>query len=289
MTLRKGTAMWISGFLTFLAALNTFNAVMLWAYHGSDTVIDPYFNILITGGMQVTDYFWVSLIATFGFLGLTSLIAYGRSSPYQPLTQRIGQLEYGLGDTQRKIEDANSELAAKLETDSMKHDKLSDAINTKIDKATKEMLNTIGKQGKFLKRNREDLSSSVKRSLNNMTEEMMGMLEKRAESIQKNLLSATEAHFCNIRNDLKVMLEKQGKALQVVEHSGEQNGAVLQRQMAKLEYVETELEALRIELTLLKPRLDTQKGAEEINGIRPLLGTELPLYRHQQHRRTYQR
>jgi hypothetical protein len=275
MTLRKGIAMWISGSLTFLAALNTFNAIMLWAYHGADSVIDPYFNILRMGGIQVTDYFLASLIATFSFLGLTSLIAYGRSSPYQALTKRIGQLENGLGDTQRKIEDANSELAAKLEIDSIKRHQLSDAINTKIDNATKEMLNTIDKHGKFLRRNREDLSSSVKRSLNNMTEEMMGMLEKRAEAIQKNLLSTTEAHFCNIRNDIKMMLEKQGKALQAAERSGDQTGEALQRQMAKLEYVEAELEALRIELTLPKPRLNSLKGPEEINGIGPLLGTEL--------------
>lgn len=75
MTLRKGIALWISGFLTFFAILNTFNAVMLWVYDGADSVIDASFNILRIGGIRVTDYFQVSLIATFGFLGLTSLIA----------------------------------------------------------------------------------------------------------------------------------------------------------------------------------------------------------------------
>jgi hypothetical protein len=253
MVFGKGIAVWISGFFTFLAGLNTFNAVMLWVHNGPDLIIGAYSNFLQISGILVRDYFWGSLIATFGFLGILSLIAYGRSSPYQIIREMIGDVETGLSDTQRKIDDANAELAAKLEMDRIENHQLSDTVNTNIGNARKEMLNAIDIHGKVLERNREDFLHSVKTGFSNMRKEMLGMLESRAEAIHKDLLSTTQTDFGNVRKEMKDM----------------------QMQIAAVEDVKTRLETLRMELTLPKPRLNSYQGPEEIRGVGPHLGAEL--------------
>jgi len=273
----KGAAIWISGFFTFMAGLNTFNAVMLWVYKGADLIIEPYLmnNILGIGGMSVTGYFWISLIATFGFLGLTSIVAYSGPSPYQAILKMIGEVEEGLADNQRKIESTRVGLFAKLETDRMERQQLFDTVNANIGNARKEMLDAVDRQGKALRKDREDLFYSVKTGFDKAREEMLGVLEKRGEAIQKDLLSTTQANFSNIRKEMRDMLEKQGKALQMVERSGKQSTAVLQKQRMELEDVKARLETLERELTLPKPRLNSHNAPEEIKGIGPRLGVEL--------------
>ena len=200
MSFEKGVAVWISGFFTFLAGLNTFNAIMLWMYRGADLIIEPNLmsNILGIGGMPVTVYFWVSLIATFGFLGLTSLVACSGPSPYQGILKMIGGVEEKLADNRRKMEAAKVELFAKLETDRMERQQLFDTVNANIGNASKEIL---------------------------------GVLEKRGEAIQKDLLSTTQANLSNIRKEMGGMLEKQGKAVQ-------KQGAELEDLKARLETLE---------------------------------------------------
>jgi len=248
MAFGKGVAVWISSFFTFLAGLNTFNAVMLWVYKGADLIIEPYLmnNILGIGGMPVTRYFWASLIATFGFLGLTSLVAYSGPSPYQGMLKMIGEVEDGLADSRRKIEATRVGLFAKLETDRMERQQLVDTVNANIGNARKEMLDAVDRQGKALRKDREDLLHSVKTSFDNAREETLGALEKRGEAIQK---------------EMRDILEKHGKALQ--------------KQRVELEDVKTRLETLERELTLPKPKLNSHNAPEEIKGIGPRLGAEL--------------
>lgn len=275
MAFGKGLAIWISGFFTFLAGLNAFNAVMLWVDKGADLIMEPYHNILGIGGIPVTGYLWVSLIATFGFLGLTSLVAYGGFSQYQAILEMIGEVEEGLGDTRRKIENANRRLAAKLELDLSELHQLFDRVNATIGNTRNEMLSAVDKQRKALRRERKDLLYSVKTGFDDAREEMLGMLENRAEAIQKDLLSTTQATLRNIRNEMRDIFEKQGKVMQEVERSSQQSVIVLQRQRAELEDVKARLETLEIEFTLPKPRLNSHKGPEEIKVVGPRFGIEL--------------
>ena len=253
MALVKGIAIWVSGFFTFLAGLNTFNAIMLWVNAGADVVIDPSYNIFAIGGMLVKDYFWVSLIATCGCLGLLSLIAQGRSSPYQVLQEMIGEVQIELGSTQRKMDDANTGLAAKLEMDRIENHELSDAINRNIGKTAKEMFEMLDRQEKTIERNRDDFLRGVKTGFRNVRAETLGLLEKRAEATQKDLLSTTETNFGIIGKEMKEM----------------------QRQIAGLEDVKTGMETLKEQLTLPKPRLSSHQGPEEIKGVGERLGAEL--------------
>jgi len=277
MALGKGIAVWISGFLTFLAGLNTFNAIMLWVQKGADLIIEPYLmnNILGMSGISVTGYFWVSLITTFGFLGLTSLVACSGPSPYQAVLKMIGEVEEGLADSRRKIEAAKVGLLAKLETDRMERQQLFDTVNANIGNARKEMLDAVDRHGKVLRKDREDLFYSLKTSFDNAREETLGVLEKRAEAMQKDLLSTTQANLSNTRKEMRDILEKQGKALQIMQRTSKQSTVALQKQRAELEDLKARLEGLEKELTLPKPRLNSHNAPEEVKGIGPRLGVEL--------------
>lgn len=173
MAFGKGVNVWIFGFLTFLAGLNTLNAVMLWVYKGADLIIEPYLmnSILGIDGMPVTTYFWVSLIATFGFLGLTAFVTHGEPSPYQAILKMIGEVEEGLADNRRKIEAARVGLFAKLEADRMERQQLFDTVNANIGDASKEMLEAVDRQGKFLQKQRAELED-VKARLETLEREL---------------------------------------------------------------------------------------------------------------------
>ena len=75
--LKRGIVVWILAFLTFIAALNAVNAIILWATQGLNYTFTPLepFNRLISG-LEVTIYLWVSTALTFIFLGFTCVAAF---------------------------------------------------------------------------------------------------------------------------------------------------------------------------------------------------------------------
>lgn len=176
--LKKGIAVWILGFLTFLAALNTFHAVMLWAINeGVDYIFEPYLINNITGGLWVTTYFWVSTTVTFIFLGLTAIAAY-RKPPLDPT----------LAGTFFKIEGNMLANRHKLE-----------------------------EQGKTIQIIHEELLSTIE-SIHNFRKETLAELEKQRRAIYKtkqlNKLSAKTIEKQMSRlNDMKTKLENIEKGL----------------------------------------------------------------------------
>ena len=95
---KKGLLVWIFGFFTFFAALNSFNATFLWSQHGGNLIIQPgqessYLQFITA--MKVTTYFWVSILFTFLFLGVTFIIAY-RGQPEEYTLPNTAQISYSL-------------------------------------------------------------------------------------------------------------------------------------------------------------------------------------------------
>ena len=87
MPVKRGIAIWISGFLTFLAALSLIAVVIYWARPDVtlNSVLQPYLvgDIIssLIDNSRVETYFWISLVATFIFFGLTCIIAYRKLPP----------------------------------------------------------------------------------------------------------------------------------------------------------------------------------------------------------------
>lgn len=265
MALMKGVAVWISGSLTFLAALNAFNAAMLWMYNGADFVIEPYLigNILPISGISVMNYLWASLAATFGFLGLTSIIAFRGPSQYRTILKMIGEVQEDVAADRKEIETTRRGVYAKLELSNMARQELFDTVNTNIDNVRKGTQKTYG-----------DLLHAIKANFNNAREEMLGLLEKQEKAIKKDLVSVAQASL-NTRKDMLGALQKQGRAIQRVWRSSQNGAAAIQKQREELEDVKARLERLAMEVLPLQPRLTSQTNLEEMKGIGPRLAEEL--------------
>jgi len=73
---KRGVAVWITGFLAFIAGINAINAVLLWSKDGPYSPINPYLIGEYIGEIQVETYFWLSVALTFAFLGLAVITAF---------------------------------------------------------------------------------------------------------------------------------------------------------------------------------------------------------------------
>jgi hypothetical protein len=101
--MRKSLAVWIFGCLTFFAGLHAFDAVLSLAsgtdMTGSLLRLYPFYDkiSLIVEKLNGTTYFWLSLISTVVFMGLTCSIAF-----YDPILAYVKKVisETKIDDTQ---------------------------------------------------------------------------------------------------------------------------------------------------------------------------------------------
>ena len=78
--MKKGLAVWIFGCLTFFAGLHTFDAVLSLAFDTTSSLwrLYPFYDRVygIVGKLDSVTYFWLSLISTLVFMGITYSIAF---------------------------------------------------------------------------------------------------------------------------------------------------------------------------------------------------------------------
>ncbi len=104
--LKRGFIVWILGFLTFLASLSTFHAVVLWAINGGeDHIAKTYLISNITGELRITTYFWISTTITFIFLGLTTIVAYWKPPPDPALAKTFLKIERDMMTNRNRLEE----------------------------------------------------------------------------------------------------------------------------------------------------------------------------------------
>ena len=72
--------MWIFGFLTFLAVLHTFDAVLSFTLGSTNSLLNlnPFYGLIYNmfGEIDAASYFWVSIIFTFTLFGMSCAIAF---------------------------------------------------------------------------------------------------------------------------------------------------------------------------------------------------------------------
>jgi predicted flap endonuclease-1-like 5' DNA nuclease len=81
----RGISIWLAGFGTILAFLNAVNSVLLWGIHGTDYIVTPYLLDQL-GPISITQYFWVSILCTYIFLGITAIMGLGGQSSFEKKT-----------------------------------------------------------------------------------------------------------------------------------------------------------------------------------------------------------
>jgi len=103
--MKKSLAVWIFGYLTFFAGLHTFDAVLSLASSNNSTSsllrLYPFYDKIsaIIGRLDAVTYFWLSLISTLAFMGITCSIAF-----YDPILSYVKKV---IAET--KVDDAQAD------------------------------------------------------------------------------------------------------------------------------------------------------------------------------------
>ncbi|UCE15750.1 MAG: DUF4332 domain-containing protein [Candidatus Bathyarchaeota archaeon] len=250
---KKGITLWILSFLTFLAALNTLNAVMLGALQYTVSPIQIYVisditqNIVGTREIQAISYFWVSTALTFVFLGLTAIVA-TRKPPLDPaLVRMFVKLDGNLTANRKTLKEGLEENKNTLET--VRMDMLEGLDGNK--KASEKLLGTARK-------------------------EIMDGLEeqwKTIQSVREELRSAIDTNVSNVKQETLAALGKQRRAIQKVERLNKQSAETMEKQMAELIDMRTRLEKME-EFKPPQPKLTSLDKPEDVRGIGPRLAKE---------------
>ena len=244
MLVKRGIAVWISGFLTFLAALNSFGGVILWA-RGDLTVPKLYLMGDIIGGLEVETYFWISITTTFIFLGLTCIIAYRKLPPDPQIVKMFIKVGGNLAALRKTQEATATELAESIENYGKTSRELFKKVDTNLEDAKKETLAVLEEQGKTIQNVRRDMVSAVETKVGEAREEMLGVLKKQEAAIRE------------------------------VGRLSKQGAVAIKEQRAELEDIRIRLEKIEEKMMPPQPRLKSQDNPEEIRGIGPRLGEEL--------------
>ena len=249
MPVKRGVAIWISGFLTFLAVLSSFSTVVYWIREGRNFILRPYLigDIIgsLVGNLTVENYFWISLTVTFIFLGLTCVIAYRKQPPDPEIVKMFVKVGGNLAALRKTQEATATELAEGIENNRKASREFFKKVDTNLDDAKTETFAVLEKQGKTIQKVRRDVVSTVETKVGETREEMLGALKKQETTVRG------------------------------VGRLSKQGAAALKKQRAKLEDIKIRLEKIEDKLMPPQPKLKSQANLEEIKGIGPRLGEEL--------------
>jgi len=85
--IKRGIAVWIFGFLTFLAILHTFDATLSFTIGNVNSILKLYPIGDALEKLDVTTYLWASIVSTFILFGITCIIAF--HDPIEILINRM--------------------------------------------------------------------------------------------------------------------------------------------------------------------------------------------------------
>ncbi len=164
----KGVILWILGFFAFLAGLNSINAIVLWVQLGPETIIEPYLISSLTGGLSVATYLWISILATFVFLGMT-LNSIVSKLPDPAVLDNVMEKVNDLQNDQKVL----GKIKARL---TMMDASLSDIRRV--------FLEGFSKQAEDVKKIRGELRNTFDRKLADFKQEMTRRLGKMEKAVQ---------------------------------------------------------------------------------------------------------
>ncbi len=254
--LKKGVAVWILGFLTILAALNAFNAVLMWTLYDSTFEFEPYLIGQFTGNIQAELYFWISLVTTLVFLGCTAVMAF-RKPPLDPtlvemlvrmndnIAANKTTLEEGLEGNMKYMKAVKNDLLERMEIQREVNEKFSQDFKTSLENTRKTTLNALEKQEKSLQKTKKELSSTLETNLSGVKEEVLGALAKQEEVIQR------------------------------VARSSRKSTKTIEKATADMDDIRARLENLETTLAPPKPLMTSQSSTRDIKGVGPRLAEEL--------------
>jgi len=244
MVVKRGIYVWISAFATFLAIMCSFAMAVLLINEGAGAVVRPYI-LGIFGGLSVESYLWISVTATFIFLGITCIIVYRKQPPDPEIVKMFLKVGGNLAALRKAQEASITETADQLEYNRKVDQKFFSNIKLDLEEANKETLALLANQRKAVKKIRLDLISTIEK--------------KAGETGEK----------------LSADLKKQETVMMGVKRLNEESAAALKKQRAELEEIELRLERIEGNMVPNQAKLNSLDNPENIKGIGPSLGKEL--------------
>lgn len=176
--MRKGIGVWIFGFLTFLAALHTFDAYLSLTSGKISSLLKLYpFNYVLTS-INAVLYFWGSLSLAFIFLGVTCIIAC--HNPILALYNKIlSEVEFAEGEVDRATESEAGLL------DMINHSLTSNSID----------IHAVKGDLKSVKDNQNGLTVEIAR-LTSMLSELKAGLKVGLQRLETDLERGKKCPFC---------------------------------------------------------------------------------------------
>jgi predicted flap endonuclease-1-like 5' DNA nuclease len=167
--LKRGLIVWILGFLTFLAAMNTLYAVMLGVERDAGEPVNPYLIRYVIRDIPLQYYFWGSVVATCGLLAVTSIFAF-RRLPDRHLFWKIDKLEEGIADNAETMRATQRSLLIDLADGRKAREELMSKVDKSLAGTRKETLSKLERHGEAI----QGMSKDVQRT----TREMVFRIEQ---------------------------------------------------------------------------------------------------------------
>jgi predicted flap endonuclease-1-like 5' DNA nuclease len=245
MGVKRGIAVWIFAFATFLAIMCSFTMAVLLINEGVDAIVSPYLMSTIFGDLSVESYLWISITTTFTFLGITCIIAYRKQPPDPEIVKMLLKVRGNLANLRKAQEASTVEMADQIEYNRKVNQKFFSNIKSDLEEAKKETSAILTNQGEAVKKVRRDVISAI---------------EKKAAETGKKLY-----------DDLK----NQEKAMIGVKRLTEESAVALEKQRVELEEIEQRLGRIEGNMVPIQAKLKSIDNPENIKGIGPSLGKEL--------------
>ncbi len=245
MGIKRGVTVWISAFVTFLSIMHSFAMSILLINEGADAIVNPYIISDIFGGLNVETYLWMSVTATFIFLGITCIIAYRKQPPDPEIIKMFLKVGGNLATLRKAQEASITETASQMEYNRKVNQKIFSNIKLDLEETNKEIITLLAKQRGAFKKIRLDLVSTIEK--------------KTVETGEK----------------LSTDLRKQETTMIRLKRLNEESLAALNKQQAELEEIELRLERIEGNMVPIQAKLKSLDDPENIKGIGPSLGKEL--------------
>jgi predicted flap endonuclease-1-like 5' DNA nuclease len=263
----QGKAIWILGFFSFLAGLSAIHAIILWANLGPEGIYQPYLIGSLTGGIPVYVYLSIAIIATFVFLGATSIRTVSELSNKDLLNEinaKANTLESGQRLQQKVLESLQARVFL---------------VDESLDSMRKEVAKAFGKQGEEIKQVHANLvgrfDSKLADAKNGITRQLSEQGEEIKE-IQADLVNRFDSKLADVKEGTMRQLVKIENTMARHERRNRKNVKDILKQTGEIADIRLKMEKLESELAKMpKPQLTSQSNIEEVKGIGKNTGNEL--------------
>jgi hypothetical protein len=262
----QGKTIWILGFFSFLAGLNAINAIFMSFDLGMEGIFQPYLIDSLTGGVSVYVYLFVSVLATFLFLGATSIKLVTELSN-EALLNEINSKVNTIVSTQTLQQKVLESLQARVFL-----------VDESVNSMRKEVAKAFAKHGEELKQVQANLAKKFDSDLVSVKGEMAKQINGQSEEMKKtnkNLTNLFNKNLADVKDELGGQLVGLAGTMESHERRNRKSQKLIQKQEEEIAEIKTKMEWLEEESVAPKPLLTSQCKVEDVRGIGENTGNEL--------------